>query len=225
MIMLGAIGQSARSTDCAALSTDRAALLKYLLVAQQSVHRATIGRSRNNRSIVQHSVTNMHDQPIMRDWLGAIGRMCRNGFARSADCAGMVLRDRSIVQEWFCAIGRLCRNCLARSAIHGSNSQRCKIDRNCKSIVVTSQYKSLWWYWKFVLQWIFLLWEIAPRNGLPARSVERAKPFLHDRPIAQTHSCPIGRSRKTFPARSVDRANPFLPDRQIVQSLSCAIGW
>ena len=104
--MLGAIGQSARSTDRAALFTDRAVLLKYLLVAQQSVYRATIGRSRNNRSIAQHSETNMRDQPIVREWLGAIGRLCRNGFARSADCAGIVLRDQPIVQELFGAIGR-----------------------------------------------------------------------------------------------------------------------
>ena len=36
------IGQSARSTDRAALSTDRVALLKYLLVAQQSVDDLTL---------------------------------------------------------------------------------------------------------------------------------------------------------------------------------------
>ena len=109
--MLGAIGQSARSTDRAALSTDHAALFNYLLVAQQSVDRATIGRSRNNRSIAQQSVDRatfgkeharstdrrglaLRDRPNVQEWFCAIGRLCRNGFVRSANCAGMVLRDR-----------------------------------------------------------------------------------------------------------------------------------
>ena len=123
MYMLGAIGQSERSTDRAALSTDRAALLKYLLVSQQSVDRATIGRSRNNRSITQQSVDratfgNEHarstdqvgmarrDRPIVQELFCAIGRLCRNGYERAANCAGMVLRDRPIVQELFGAISR-----------------------------------------------------------------------------------------------------------------------
>ena len=122
MSLLGAIGQSARSTDRAVLSSDCAALLKYLLVAQQSVDRATIGRSRNNRSITQQSVNgaifgNEHaqstdcagmtrrDRPIVQERFCAIGRLCRNGCARSADCAGIVRRDRPIVQELFGAIG------------------------------------------------------------------------------------------------------------------------
>ena len=122
---VGASGQSARSTDRAALSTDRAALLKYLLVAQQSVDRATIGRSRNNRSIAQQSIDratigrsrnnrsiaqytamNMRDQAIVQEWRVTIGRLCRNGSARSTDFAGMVMRDRPILQDVFGAIGR-----------------------------------------------------------------------------------------------------------------------
>ena len=97
--MLGAIGQSARSTDRAALSADRAALLKYLLITQQSVDRAKIGRSRNNRSIAQQSV----DRAIFS-----------NEHARSTDCAGMARRDRPIVQERFCAIGRSTDCCADR---------------------------------------------------------------------------------------------------------------
>ena len=49
----------------------------------------------------------------------------------------------------------------------GPISQRAKIALNCKSIVVAkycvmSQYKSLWWYCKFVLWWTLLLCEIGP---------------------------------------------------------------
>ena len=124
MLMLGAIGQSARSTDRAALSTDRAALLKDLFVAQQSVDRSTISRSRNiwqrtcaiNRScgnglarLAECAGMVLRDRPIVREWFCAVDRSCYRGFARSVDCAGMVLPDRPIVQELLGAIGRLSR--------------------------------------------------------------------------------------------------------------------
>ena len=148
-----------------------------------------------NDSNVGAQSVNLRDQPIalryrpiaLRYWniywsrnirqrTCAINGSCGNGLARPADCAGKVLHDR---QELFYAIGRLCRNGFARSDdcagivwpwsadVQGPNSQRCKIDRNCKSIVVanlsvTSHYKSLWWYCKFVLQWIGVTFRMAP---------------------------------------------------------------
>ena len=85
MFMLGAIGQSARSVD-------RATLLD-LLVAQQSVDRAAISRSRNNRLIAQQSVDGATIGRLrnIRQRTCAINRSghCGNGSARLADCAGM----------------------------------------------------------------------------------------------------------------------------------------
>ena len=75
--MLGAIGQSARSTDCAAL-------LKDQLAAQQSVDCPTIGRSRDNWPIKQTSIFSP-DQQIAQERLYAIYRSYRNGFERSTD--------------------------------------------------------------------------------------------------------------------------------------------
>ena len=93
------------------------------------------GRSRTNRSIAQQLVdratfANEHARSTDRVGMARCDRrLCRNGFARLADCAGIVWRDWPIVQELFGAIGR----CAARGQIH-----RCKIDRNCKSIVVAN---------------------------------------------------------------------------------------
>ena len=91
--MLGAIGQSVRSVD-------RAALLKDQL---RPIGRAAIVRSHNNRSIAQ----SLRDLPIvLRVFFPVISRSLRKGFARSTDRAGMGLRDRPKVQEKFCAINR-----------------------------------------------------------------------------------------------------------------------
>ena len=103
--MLGVIGQSARSTDPAALLKDQL----------RSIGRAAIGRSRNNRSIAQQSVDRAMNifarltdratsifsryQPIAQERLCTINRLCRKSFARSTDRAGKVLRDLPIVQE------------------------------------------------------------------------------------------------------------------------------
>ena len=115
--MLGAIGQSARSTD-------RAALLK------DQIGPTAIGRSRNNRSIAQQPVDPATIGRSHNEHLCAIYGSCRNGFGRSTDSAGKVLRDqpivqenfarstdraglglrdRPIVQEWFRAFDRSCR--------------------------------------------------------------------------------------------------------------------
>ena len=118
---MGAIGQSARSTDRAALLNDQIMInwsRSNRSIAQQSVDRATIGRSRNDIfARMTDCATSIFSryQRIAQERLCAIYRSCRNGFARSTDSAGKVLRAQPIVQEKFCAIYRSCRNGFARS--------------------------------------------------------------------------------------------------------------